>query len=112
MLSLVLNHKPVSVSSKGTYVHTNNQSQPHAVDSEFLHMSQAYQSADITTVTGAVGPLYYATVTVQGTAVQTLVDPESSATIMSFQLFCKIGEAAHNYFSLCTTKTRYPAERL
>ena len=42
-----------------------------------------------------MGPLYYATVTVQGTAVQALVDPGFSATIMSFQLFRKIGQAAH-----------------
>lgn len=42
-----------------------------------------------------MGPLYCATVTVQGTAVHALVDPGSSATIISFQLFCKIGQAAH-----------------
>ena len=58
-------------------------------------MSQLYQSADITTVTGAIGPLYYATVTVEGTPVRALVDPGSSATIMSFNLFQKIGKAAH-----------------
>ena len=58
-------------------------------------MSQAYQSADIATVTGAAGPLYYATVMVQGTAVRALMGPGSSATIMSFQLFHKIGQTAH-----------------
>ena len=77
------------------FLHANNQPQPHTVGTEFLCMSQAYQSADITTVTGVVGPLYYATVIVQGITVQALMDPGSSATIMSFQLFCKIGQAAH-----------------
>ena len=57
-------------------------------------MSQLYQSADVTTVTGAIGPLYYATVTVEGTAIRALVDPGSSATLMSFKLFQKIGKAA------------------
>ena len=84
-----------STGNQQGYLHANNQSQPHAMDTKFLHMSQAYQSADTTTVTGAVGPLYYATVTVHGTAVQALVDPGSFSTIISFQLFCKIGQAAH-----------------
>ena len=71
------------------------QSQLDPVDTEFARMSRSYQSADITTVTGEIGPLYYATVTVEGTPVQALVDPGSSATIMSFNLFQKIGKAAH-----------------
>lgn len=54
-----------STGNQQGFLHTKNQSQHRAVDTEFLHMSQAYQSADITTVTGAVGPLYYATVTMQ-----------------------------------------------
>ena len=70
-----------------------NQSQP--ADAELMRMSLSYQSADITSVTGAVGPLYYATVTVESTSVRALVDPGSSATIMSFQLFCKIGQAVY-----------------
>ena len=60
-----------------------------------MRMSHLYQSADVTTVTGAIGPLYYATVTIVGTPVWSLVDPGSSATIMSFKLFHKIGDAAH-----------------
>ena len=65
------------------------------MDTEFTQMSQLYQSADITTVTGAIESLYYATVTVEGTPVLALVGPGSSATIMSFNLFQKIGKAAH-----------------
>ena len=92
----VTNVQPqASTGNQQGYLHANNQSQPHAVDTKFLHMSQAYQSTDITTVTGAMGPLHYATVMVQGTAVRALVDPGFSTTIMSFQLFCKIGQAAH-----------------
>ena len=58
-------------------------------------MSQLYQAADITTVSEAIGPLYYATIIIEGTPVQALVAPGSSATIMSFKLFQKIGQAAH-----------------
>ena len=72
-----------------------NQPQSQPADAEFTCMSQSYQSADITTVSGAVGPLYYATVMMESTAVRALVDPGSSATIMSFQLFRKIGQAVH-----------------
>ena len=41
-----------------------------------------------------MGLLYYATVTVQGTAVRAFMDPGSSSTVMSFQLFCKIAQVA------------------
>ena len=42
----------------------------------------------------SLGPLYYANVTVAGTSVEAMVDPGSSATIMSFELFRNIGAKA------------------
>lgn len=48
----------------------------------------------VDTVHGALGPLLYATVEVAGTPVKALVVPGSSATIMSFELFRKIGTKA------------------
>ena len=45
-------------------------------------------------VDGALGPLYCATIMIAGTPVEGLVDPGSSATILSFDLFRKIGRKA------------------
>ena len=45
-------------------------------------------------VSGSLGPLYYAKVIVAGTTVEAMVDPGSSATIMSFELFRQIGTTA------------------
>ena len=54
-------------------------------------MSKSYSSsATVEAVTGLLGPLYYATVT----PVEGMVDPGSSATIMSFNLFQTIGRRA------------------
>ena len=88
-----------AVTSTPSYANISNQqepplvNQPQPADAELMHMLLLYQSAEITS--GAVGPLYYATVTVESTSVRALVDLGSSATIMSFQLFCKIGQAVH-----------------
>ena len=64
-----------TVSTTQTQLHNNqqgppqnsSQQQPSLADAEFLRMSHLYQSADVTAVTGAIGLLYYATVTIEGT---------------------------------------------
>ena len=50
--------------------------------------------ANVDAVSGASGPLFTAAITISGTPVKALVDPGSSATIMSFDLFKKVGKAA------------------
>ena len=61
-------------------------------EAQYQRMSKSYSpSAAVDAVTGSLGPLYYATVTVSGTPVQGMVDPSSSATITSFDLFRTIG---------------------
>ena len=45
-------------------------------------------------VSGAVGPTYYAKVKIEGTVVTSMVDPGSSATIISYEKFCEIGKQA------------------
>ena len=45
-------------------------------------------------VVGAVGPLCYATVEIARQTVDAMVDTGSSATILSFQLFKRIGNIA------------------
>ena len=58
-------------------------------------MSEDYRSsAGVDEVTGDLGPLYFANVTIEGTPVDGMVDPGSSATIISFDLFKKIGGKA------------------
>ena len=58
-------------------------------------MSKSYSSsAAVDAVTGSLSPLYYATVTISGSPVEGMVDPGSSATIMSFNLFRTIGQKA------------------
>jgi len=55
-------------------------------------MSEDYRSsAGVDEVTDALGPLYFAKVTIQGTPVDGMIDPGSSATIISFDLFKKVG---------------------
>ena len=64
-------------------------------EAEYQRMSKSYSpSATVDAVTGSLGPLYYATVTVSGTPVEGMVDPGSSATIMLFNLFWTIGQKA------------------
>jgi len=65
-------------------------------DAEFQRMCQNYGShtGDITTVTGALGPLFHATVSMEGIPIRRLVDSGSSATIISYNVFEKIGKAA------------------
>lgn len=54
-----------------------------------------YQSnASVDAVSGSLGPLYYTTVNVAGIPVEAMVDPGSSATIISFDLFKKVGHEA------------------
>ena len=65
------------------------------VDAEFSRLAEVYtQGASVDTVSGALGPLYYATVSIAGSSVDALVDPGSSATIMSFDLFRMVGKGA------------------
>ena len=65
------------------------------VDAEFSRLSKVYSPrATVDAVKGALGPLFYATVEVAGVPVNALVDPGSSATIMSFELFKTIRERA------------------
>ena len=64
------------------------------VAAEFQRLAQAHAQGSVTQVTGALGPLYYAPVTVAGEVVDALVDPGSSASIMSFETFRRIGPKA------------------
>ena len=65
------------------------------VDAEFSQLAEVYsQGASVDTVSGALGPLYYATVSIAGSSVDALVDPGLSATIMSFDLFRMVGKGA------------------
>ena len=65
------------------------------MDMEFKRLTESYEgSAGVDTVAGAVGPLYYCQVNVAGEPVEAMVDTGSSATIMSFDLFKKIGKRA------------------
>ncbi len=48
----------------------------------------------VDTVTGALGPTYYAKVSIEGTLVNSMVDPGSSATILSYEKFVEIGKKA------------------
>ena len=58
-------------------------------------MSENYHSsAGVDEVTGALGPLYFVKVTMEGAPVDGMIDPELSATIISFDLFKKVGREA------------------
>ena len=62
---------------------------------EFEHLTDTYGNArNVSNVTSSIGPLYYATVDIEGSLVEALVDPGSAATIMSYDLFQKIGKKA------------------
>ena len=62
---------------------------------ELARMSAEYKAcAEVDKVVGAVGPLYYASVEVEGVPTEAMIDPGSSATILSFQLFKQIGKQA------------------
>lgn len=62
---------------------------------ERQRMSEDYcSSAGVDEVTGALGPLYFAKVTIEGTPVDGMIDPGLSATIISFDLFKKVGGKA------------------
>ena len=55
-------------------------------------MSEDYRSsAGVDEVTGALGPLYFAKVTIEDTPVGGMIDPGSSTMIISFDLFKKVG---------------------
>ena len=63
---------------------------------EFEHFTDTSNGVKrISTITSSVGPLYYATVDIEGSLVEALVDPGSAATIMSYDLFQCIGRKAH-----------------
>ena len=65
------------------------------VDAEFARMTSAYETtASVDQIAGAVGPLCYATVEIAGESVKAMVDTGSSATVLSFELFSKIGKNA------------------
>ena len=51
-------------------------------------------SAGVDEVRGALGPPYFAKVTIEGTPVDGMIDPGLSATIISLDLFKKVGEKA------------------
>lgn len=63
--------------------------------SELGRLGAAYSmEGSVDVVSGALGPLFCASISIAGTSVEALVDPGSSATIMSFELFKKVGKAA------------------
>ena len=62
---------------------------------EHQRMSADYQTyAEVGKVTGAIGPLFYATVMVEGMPVEAMLDPGSSATIIPYSVFKGIGKKA------------------
>ena len=65
------------------------------MDAVIQRLTTAYTpEGTVNTVGGALGPLFYAVVEVAGVPVKGLVDPGSSATIMSFELFKEVGTKA------------------
>ena len=65
------------------------------VDVEFARMTSAYETtASVDQIARAVGSLCYATVEITGENVKAMVDTGSSATVLSFELFSKIGKNA------------------
>ena len=67
------------------------------VDAEFALLTQGYENEvepKVDSVTGAVGPLYYCTVMVEGQPVRAMVNTGSSASILSFEMFCANGKKA------------------
>ncbi len=63
---------------------------------ELQRMLTAYPGyLEVDAVSGAVGPLFYSEVKVAGQPVRALIDTGSSATILSFDLFKKIGKVAN-----------------
>jgi hypothetical protein len=64
-------------------------------DAEFARLSKAYTpEVPVDAVKGALGPLWYAEVNIAGTPVRAMVDTGSSATIIAFPTFQKIGAKA------------------
>ena len=65
-------------------------------NAELARLSQSYEAVgEVDQVAGAVGPLYYVTVSIAGEPVEAMVDTGSSATILSFDLFKRIGKKAN-----------------
>ena len=63
---------------------------------KWQRMSEDYRSsAGVDAVTGALGPLYFAKVTIESTPIDGMIDPGSTATIIFFDLFRKVGGEAH-----------------
>ena len=94
--------KPAAASSSAITTHSESidekcqRLQQEWVDAEFAHMANAYDTkATVDQIVGAVGPLCYATVEIAGEKVRGMVDTGSSATVVSFELFSKIGKRAN-----------------
>ena len=66
--------------------------QEELISIKYERLSQAYAGVD--SVTGAVGSLFYAEVMIENMPVNAMIDIGSLATIISFNLFKKIGRAA------------------
>ena len=65
------------------------------VNAEFARMSCSYKAhITVDQIAGAVGPLCYADVEIEGQEVEAMVDTGSSATIISFALFKRLGKSA------------------
>ena len=74
------------------------------IDAEFVRLSQSYETVgEVDHVAGAVGPLYFGTVSIAGEPVEAMVDTGSSATILSFDLFKQIGKKANIPVSALST---------
>ena len=62
------------------------------MEAEYERMSGDYcPSTGVDMASGALGPLYCATVTLGEKPIEALINPGSSATIVSFDLFKRIG---------------------
>ena len=65
------------------------------MNAEFARMSYCYEThVKVDQIVGAVGPLCYALVEIEGQEVEAMVDTGSSATIISFPLFKRLGKSA------------------
>ena len=63
---------------------------------EFQHLTDTYGGTNnVSADPSPIGPLYYAKVDIEGSPVEALVDPESAATLISFDLFKQIGRKAN-----------------
>lgn len=75
--------QPAEARGTSLIVYGESREQPQdGATEEFRRLSEAYANeVNVTNVTGALGPLYYAAVTVAGETIEALVDPGSSASM-------------------------------